>query len=111
MARKCWWEIYPQGTEEGDEETRFFISLCRNQEFRYRTVEEIAHESGLSKIRVEELIEKYVALDLIISNPNDPDMWGYWERIGKKDVEEKTIVEEDHESRIKKVKKFGYKNP
>lgn len=107
MSRKRWWEVYPQGTKEGDEETRFFVSLCRNLEFKYRTVEEVAHESGLTKIRVEELIEKYAKMELVVSSPGDPDMWGYWERVGKKDLEPKSVIQEDHDLRVRKGMKFG----
>lgn len=104
MSLKCWWEVYPQGTKEGDEETRFFIALSRKPEFKYRSVEEIAAESGLSKVRVDELIQKYVSLGMISANPSDPEMWGYWERINKKDSKPKSIVEEDHDCRVKKCK-------
>jgi hypothetical protein len=78
--------------------------LCRNLSYKYRTVEEIAHETQLTKIRVEEIIEKYFEMGLVVPNADDPDMWGYWERVGKKEVEKKTIIEEDHSVRIKKGK-------
>lgn len=105
MSLKRWWEVYPQGTREGDEETRFFIALCRKPEFRFRSVDELSLESGLTKVRVEELIQKYVSLGMISASPSDPDMWGYWERVGKPQVVSKTITEEDHEIRVKKCGK------
>ena len=100
---KFWWEVYPQGTKEGDEESRFFCALARHPDFKYRSVENLAKESQLSKTRVEDIISKYVPPGMILNNPKDPDQWGYWERIGAKKTD-KDLLEEDHENRLKKAK-------
>jgi hypothetical protein len=98
-----WWEVFPQGTEEGDEETRFFCALNRHKEYKYRTVDNLSEESQLSKARVEEIIAKYAPSGIILQNPKNPEMWGYWERVGSKQVD-KDLLEEDHEIRLKKAK-------
>jgi len=103
MSLKAWWEIFPQGTKEGDEESRFFCALARHPDFKYRSVEKLSEESQLSKSRVEEIITKYAPLGMILQNPKDPDQWGYWERVGTK-KEDKPLIEEDHDTRLSKKK-------
>lgn len=100
---KPWWAIFPQGTKEGDEESRFFCSLSRHPEFKWRSVDKLSEESHLSKSRVEEIIAKYAVLGMILQNPKEPDQWGYWERVGSK-KHEKGVLEEEHANRLKKVK-------
>ncbi len=100
---KFWWEVYPQGTKDGDEESRFFCALARHPDFKYRSVEKLSEEAQLSKSRVEEIISKYAPLGMIFQNPKDPDQWGYWERVGPK-KEERHVLEEDHDNRLKKAK-------
>ena len=34
---KKWTEIYPYGTKEGDEESKFFRALARHNKFDYRS--------------------------------------------------------------------------
>jgi len=97
---KCWWEVFPQGTRDGDEESRFFCAIARHPDFKYRSVEKLSEEAQLSKSRVEDIISKYAPLGMILQNPKDPDQWGYWERVGTKKAE-KGILEEDHELRLK----------
>lgn len=101
MALKCWWEVFPQGTKAGDEETKFFCALSRHRDYKWRTVDSISEESGLSKTRVEELIGKYYEAGLIYQNLKNPDQWGYWERVGERKTD-KDILEEEHENRLKK---------
>jgi hypothetical protein len=100
---KCWWEVFPQGTRDGDEESRFFCALARHPDFKYRSVEKLSEEAQLSKSRVEDIISKYAPLGMILQNPKDPDQWGYWERVGAK-KSDKDLLEEDHEMRLKKAK-------
>jgi hypothetical protein len=100
---KPWWSLFPQGTRDGDEESRFFCAISRHHEHRYRSIEKMAVETNLSEIRVEEIISKYAPLGVIVQNPKNPDMWGYWERIGLKEVE-KDILEEEHDQRLKRIR-------
>jgi len=99
---KKWWEVFPQGTKEGDEETRFFIALARHPEFKYRSVDKLSAEANLSKTRCDEIIAKYAPSGIILNDPKDPERWGYWERCGCKGDKE-GAVKEDHETRIKKA--------
>jgi hypothetical protein len=101
MSLKCWWEVYPKGTKEGDEESRFFCALSRHPEFKYRSVEKLSEEAGLTPVRVDEIIAKYASAGMIFPNPKDPEQWGYWERVGtKKSAQD--LLEEEHEVRTRK---------
>lgn len=76
-----WTEVYPYGTKEGDEEARFFRSLARNPKYDWRSTAAIAKESGLDQKRVEEIINKYLRLNMVFQSPSNEEHWGYWERV------------------------------
>lgn len=78
---KKWTDVYPVGTKEGDEESKFFKSLARHSKYDWRSTAALAKESGLSARRVEEIIAKYVKKDMVFQNPRNEDQWGYWERV------------------------------
>jgi hypothetical protein len=78
---KKWTTVYPVGTKEGDEESRFFRSLARHPKYEWRSTSALSKESGLSLKRVEEIIEKYLKMNMIFQNPKNEDHWGYWERV------------------------------
>lgn len=104
-----WYEIYPAGTKEGNEESRFFKVLERNLKYQWRGTAAIAAESGLTKTRVEEIIVKYYydgrnKLGMIFQSPTNEDHWGYWERVPEMVPEEVcSISEQDKEKRIDKA--------
>ena len=65
----------------------------------------IAKESGLSKERVEELLNKYWKKGMVFQNPQNDDQWAYWERVPQmvpNDVQ--SINDEDQKKRVKKAK-------
>lgn len=97
-----WYNVYPQGTKEGDEEQKFFTSLARNTKWNWRSVSSISKETGLSKERVEDIIFKYMKKGMIFQNPKNDDQWGYWanvpEMLGK---QTKSINHEDYDNRLK----------
>lgn len=101
-----WCNVYPHGTKEGDEELAFFISLARNPKYVWRSTSGIANEIGLTKERVEQIIEKYLKLNLIFQHPKNDDNWGYWERVPvdmlPKDFQ--SLVSKDQKQRMKKKK-------
>lgn len=78
---KKWTEVYPQGTQEGDEEARFFKSLARHPRYDWRSTAAVAKESGLTPKRVEQIISKYIKLKMVFQSPSNEDHWGYWERV------------------------------
>ena len=78
---KKWTEVYPHGTDEGDEEQAFFIALARNPKWQWRSTAALAKEANLTHKRVEEIITKYVKKNMVFKNPNHDDQWGYWERV------------------------------
>ena len=100
-----WTDVYPQGTPEGDEEQRFFISLNRDK-YNFKSISQIASECRVSKERVEEIITKYAKLNVVIQNPKNEDQWGYWEKcpdlVPKKPI---SISQKDHEKRIAEVRR------
>lgn len=103
---KKWTEVYPAGTKEGDEETRFFRSLARNPKYDWRSAAAVAKESGLTISRVEEIISKYFKLNMVFQNPKNEDHWGYWERVPHMLPDEYiSISDSDKISRLDKFKK------
>ncbi len=103
MAKlKKWHDIYPQGTKEGDEEFKFFCALSRHPEHHWRNTSVLSKETGLTRERVEEIIDKYYNMGMIFAHPKKDDHWGYWERVPESIPEEKkSICEKDHELRLK----------
>jgi len=101
---KRWTELYPYGTKEGDEEAKFFRALARHNKFEYRSTGAIVKETGLSRERVEEIIDKYVNKTkppLIYPHSTNDEHWGYWERcpeVLKKD--KRSLSEKDKDKRI-----------
>lgn len=99
-----WSEVYPHGTKAGDEEQAFWIALARNPKWAWRSTSSIAKESGLSKERVEELLEKYYNKGMVFQNPQNEDHWGYWERVPEHlPKENHSATDRDHEDRLKKA--------
>lgn len=100
---KKWSEVYPQGTKEGDEEQKFFIALARNPKFEWRSTGMISKESGLTRERCEQIIQKYVKMGLIIPSTSKEDHWAYWERVPNliKD-DSKSLTQKDQKKRIDK---------
>jgi hypothetical protein len=101
-----WYDVYPAGTKEGDEESAFFISLSRNKKYVWRSTAGIAQDTGLSKERVEEIIDKYFRQNMVYQHPKNDDNWGYWERIPPEMLpqEYQSLVKKDQKQRIKKSK-------
>lgn len=100
---KKWTDVYPVGTNEGDEEARLFKSLARHPKYEWRSVAALAKESGLSKERVEQILSKYFKMKMVYQNPSNEDHWGYWERIlNMLPDEHVSIADEDKNKRIGK---------
>lgn len=99
-----WYEIYPQGTLEGEEEKKFFISLTRNKKYKnWRSVSAISKETNIPDKKIEELIFKYNKLGLVIQNPSNSEFWGYYHNnldiIPKK---QGSIIEEERKKLLNK---------
>lgn len=101
-----WTNIYPYGTKEGDEEAKVFKALSRSKKFEHRSTAQIVKSSGLTRERVEEIIDKYVNKvkpPLIYPHPTNEDHWGYWERcpeVLNKDTRD--ISTKDKDARVDK---------
>lgn len=76
-----WVDIFPQGTKSGDEEQKFFTCLARHPTYAWRSVSAISKETGLTAMRVEQIINKYFKRKMVYQNPTHEDQWGYWERL------------------------------
>ena len=101
MQPKRWTDVYPQGTAEGNEEQKAFIALARHPEYEWRSVAAVAKESGLSKQRVEEILQKYYKKGMVFQSPKNEDLWGYWERVPDMLKDDGgSITEKDHEERV-----------
>lgn len=106
MKLKKWADIYPHGTKEGDEEFAFFVSLARNAKYVWRSTSGMANETGLTKERVEQIIEKYLKLNMVFQHPKNDDNWGYWERVPAEMLPKdfQSLVSKDQNQRMKKKK-------
>jgi hypothetical protein len=97
-----WYDVYPRGSKEGDEEQKVFTSLARNSKWVWRSVSAIAKEVGLSKERVEEILYKYYKKNMVFQNPKNEDQWGYWanvpEMLNKKS--NRSVSSEDIQKRL-----------
>ena len=100
---RSWVDLCPHGTKEGDEEIAFFISLARNPKYVWRSISGIASETGLTKDRVEQIIQKYHKLNMVFNHPKNDDNWGYWERVPTDILPKKyqSIADKDHKQRMK----------
>ena len=101
-----WYEIYPQGTPEGEEEKKFFLSLVRNKKYKnWRSVSAISKESGLTEEKFEQIIFKYHKIGLIIQSPSNSEFWGYYYN-NLEDVQEDpiSVIEEEKRKILKKAK-------
>ena len=98
-----WYDVYSQGTIQGDEEVKFFKCIARNKEHTYRSIGAIAKETGLTRERVEEIVAKYHPKGIIVQSSKNEDLYGYWEVAGVK-KKEKSVSSQDKEQRIKKKK-------
>jgi len=100
---KKWYEVYPHGTQTGDEELKFFVALERHPKWDWRSVSALAKDTGLSKERVEQIAAKYQKLGIVFQNPKNDDQWGYWERVPHMVPQPSpSICHKDHDERMKK---------
>lgn len=102
-----WVDVYPQGTQEGDEEQAFFCALSRSK-WTWRSTAALSKEAHISMERVDEIIQKYWKLDMVYQNPANEDQWGYWTRVFEENPlmepkEEVSITQKDHNDRMKKA--------
>lgn len=99
-----WHQVYPQGSNAGNEECKFFIALARHPKFAWRSVSAVAKESGLSRKRVEEILNKYFAKGMVFPSPKNEDNWGYWERVPEMLTPASgSLASKDQKNRIDKV--------
>ena len=99
-----WYDVYPQGIKEGDEEQRFFKVIARHPKWKWRSIAQIALETKLTRERVEEIIKKYEKKGMIFNDPDNEDMWGYWERVPHMiKREDDSLSDKDKNSRINKT--------
>ena len=103
---KKWYDVYPYGTKEGDEEAKVFRALSRHHKFDFRSTGAIVSATGLSRDRVEEIIDKYANYNppLIYPHPTNDDHWGYWERCEDEVLKDdkRSISKKDKDGRIDK---------
>lgn len=97
-----WYDVYPKGSKDGDEEQKVFTSLARNSKWVWRSVSAIAKEVNLSKERVEEILFKYFKKGMVFQNPKNEDQWGYWANVPEMlyKNKSKSIGLEDMEKRL-----------
>ncbi len=103
-----WWQIFAN-----DDEKRVFVGkdgtdgLVRSEKnYKWRTLASLVENSGLSKEKVEKILNKYIKAGLIFQNDRG-DKFGYWENVAPHLglPEAKSEVEQDQQSRIEKASK------
>ncbi len=98
---KKWHEVYPQGTEQGDDEVKFFKAIARS-EWEWRSVGAIAKDSGLSREKVEKIIAKYHPMGIVVQSSKNESNYGYWEVVKVKKKKDRSLSQQDQEKRLKK---------
>jgi len=99
-----WVNVYPQGTKEGDEEQLLFISLARHPKYEWRSVAQISKDSGLTKERVEEILNKYYKKGMVFQSQKNDELWAYWERVPDLlDSNASSISDKDKKDRIDEI--------
>lgn len=97
-----WFDVYPQHTKEGDEESKVFNALARNNKWNWRSASAIAKETGLDKTRIEQILYKYFKKGIVFQNPKNDDQWGYWTNVPEMlDSPPKSLKQEDLDNRLK----------
>ena len=101
---KKWTEVYPYGTREGTEEAKVFRALARHKKYDFRSIAALIKATGVSRERIEEIIEKYTNRfdpPLIYPHPQNEDHWGYWERCQDQLKDDKrNISQKDQDGRV-----------
>ncbi len=101
---KKWYDVYPQGTKDGDEEQRFFIALGRHPKYDWRSAAALAKEANLTQTRVEQIIAKYMKKGMVFQNSKNDDQFAYWERVPELLPENiGSVSDEDKKKRIDKA--------
>ncbi len=96
-----WYNVYPQGTKEGEEELKFFTALARNNKWSWRSVTSLAKETNLSHSRIEDIIYKYMQKNMVFKNPKNDEQWGYWENVPEMlQNKPKSLSQEDRDNRL-----------
>lgn len=72
-----WIDVY----NNNDEEYKFFVAISRDPKQNWRSVSVLIKETGLTRTKIDQLIEKYHKIGLLFQKPNNEDFWGYWERV------------------------------
>jgi hypothetical protein len=104
---KKWHEVY-----RGDDEKCVFVGkdgasgLIRAKDkdgkrYEWRSTDALSRESGLSKKRVEEILDHWCKKGVVRQNAKDPEKWGYWEIVGQA-KSDPDIVGRDHQDRMEK---------
>jgi hypothetical protein len=102
---KKWYDVYPYGTKEGDEEAKVFRALSRHPKFDYRSTGAVIKATGIPRERIEEIIDKYISCDppLIFPHPTNEEHWGYWERCPDRVADDgRNLSDKDQDGRIDK---------
>ena len=67
-----WFDVYPQGTQQGDEEQKIFTSLSRSgNKWVWRSIGALEKETGLSKEKVEKMVDECILKEIIADNQYD----------------------------------------
>jgi hypothetical protein len=63
------------------EEKLLFVALTIDPEKVWRSAEGLARELGWPADTVADMFDRFADMGVIIQNPNNPKLFGYWERV------------------------------
>lgn len=102
-----WYDVYPKGTKQGDVEEKLFKSLARNKKWKWRSINALAKETGISEEEIEKILDKYYKLKMVYQNPNSDTQWAYWSNVPDLiNRPNESILNHDHNLRSKGIQDF-----
>jgi hypothetical protein len=64
-----------------NEERLFLLALIIEPDKTWRSAEGLARELQWPVESVNEYIDHFVEMGVVVQNPENPKLWGYWEKV------------------------------
>lgn len=97
---KTWAEVYRNDDDRNVFVGKDGVSGLTRSKFDWRTVDALSKESGLTKEKVEKILDYYNKKGICIQHANG-EKWGYWENVGA-NKEPVDVVKVDQDERASK---------
>lgn len=93
-----WVDVYAN-----DEEQLLFIALARNPKYEWRSVAHLSKEVGVSKERIEKMLNKYYKKGMVFQSSKNDSLWAYWERVPDLVKKDNDVCNQDKKARIQTI--------